>query len=204
MSFEVQQLGEDSAADVVDVVHDAFFDYPVMRFVIGPDSARYSEHLRRFVNFIVMARIHRDEVMFGVADEGALQGVALVSVPSRVVVSPSLDAVRDELWAELGADARARYEAYNAIASPFMPRENHYHLNVLAVRHAAHGKGYARPLLERVHALSADDPGSSGVSLTTELEKNVSLYEYFGYRVVGRAEFAPGLTCWGFFRPDEP
>lgn len=174
-----------------------------MRFVLGADNEKYADHLRRFVHFIVMARLYRDEVICGIMDRGTLQGAALVSVPSRAVTSISLDALREDLWDALGAEARARYETYGTAFARFVPPEHHLHLNVIGVRHAAHGRGYARALLDHVHQLSAADPESSGVSLTTEVEKNVSLYEHFGYRMIGREELTPGLTCWGFFRSDD-
>ncbi|HEX6790020.1 MAG TPA: GNAT family N-acetyltransferase, partial [Candidatus Krumholzibacteria bacterium] len=98
------------------------------------------------------------------------------------------------------AAARARYDAYNAAVTPFMPPEHHYHVNVLAVRHEAQGRGHARTLLEHVHSVARNDPESSGVSLTTETEANVPLYEHFGYRVLGEVDVAPGLRAWGFFR----
>jgi GNAT superfamily N-acetyltransferase len=203
MSQRVVRLGESDVADVVDVVSDAFADYPVMRYVLGHED-HYRGHLRRFVHFMVMARVYRNELIAGIAEDGLLQGVALVSVPAHTVTSAPLDALREALWHELGAAARARYEAYGAAFARFVPAEYHYHLNVLGVRHAAHGKGYARKLLDYVHALSRDDPQSSGVSLTTENPANVPLYEHVGYRVIGEVEITPGLVCWGFFRADSP
>jgi len=56
--------------------------------------------------------------------------------------------------------------------------------------------------LETVHELSRTDPRSVGVTLTTEVPANVSLYQHFGYEIVGQASVAPGLTTWGFFRAD--
>jgi hypothetical protein len=41
-----------------------------------------------------------------------------------------------------------------------------------------------------------------GVSLTTEIETNVTLYRHFGYSLLGEVQVAPALTAWGFFRPD--
>jgi len=172
-----------------------------MQFVLDGDRADYAERLRRFCHFIVMSRLHRQEFMFGAGPDGMLDGVALVSVPSRTLKLAPLDELRNQLWSDLGADAQARYAAYNSAVAPFMPPEYHYHLNVLAVRHAAQGRGHARTLLEYVHAFSRHDPASSGVSLTTEKESNIALYEHFGYQQVGRAVVAPGLTAWGFFRP---
>jgi GNAT superfamily N-acetyltransferase len=184
----------------VDVLCDAFAHYPVMHFVLGPARAEYSEHLRLFCQFAVMSRVYRREFILGIADGGMLQGVATVSRPAVSASSPELKLLREETWNRLGSAARVRYEEYSSAIARFIPAETHLHLNMLGVRHAAHGKGYARTLLEAVHALSREDATSSGVSLTTEVEANVSLYERFGYRLLGRIEFAPRFSAWGFFR----
>ena len=198
----ILQLEKDDVAGVVDVLCDAFAEYPVMRFVLGPGHGPDSDHLRRLIYFFVMARVYRREYLFGIVEDGVLQAVALVSRPSVSGSPPELMALRDAVWGELGSAARERYEAYGALIVPFLLPEPHLHLNMIGVRHDAHGRGHARRLLEHVHAFSRDDPASSGVSLTTETEANVALYEYFGYRLLGRVEVATGLTSWGFFRPD--
>jgi GNAT superfamily N-acetyltransferase len=198
----VLRLGETDVSEVVDVLCEAFADYPVMRFVLGPRRGRYSEHLRRLMHFFVMARVYRREFLLGVADRGTLQGAALVSRPSGSVSPPELGALREELWSELGSEARARYEAFGAALAGVSVPVPHIHLNLIGVRRAAHGKGHGRKLLEHVHALSRDDPASSGVTLNTEDEANVPLYERFDYKLVGHVEVTPGLTSWVFFRPD--
>jgi hypothetical protein len=70
---------------------------------------------------------------------------------------------------------------------------------MIGVRHAEMGRGLARPLLEAVARLSHDDPGSCGVSLTTEVPRNLTLYEHFGYHVVGHARVSPALETWGLY-----
>ena len=200
MTARVLQLNVNNAPDAVDVLCDAFAKYPVMHFVLDAGSEGYATRLREFVNFAVMARVYRGEFVFGIADDAGLQGVATVSRPHVSGTPPELMALRENLWNAAGAPSRARYEAYNKATTPFMPLEPHLHINMLGVRHAAHGMGYARKLLDHVHMFSRDDPDSSGVSLETETETNVPFYQHFGYRLVGQVEVAPGLTSWGFFR----
>lgn len=201
-SEDVLRLREKDVAEVVNVLCEAFADYPVMQFVLGPRRGRYSEHLQLLIHFFVTARVYRREFILGVADGGRLQGAALVSRPADSGSLPELNALREELWSELGSSARARYEAFGAALTGVSVAAPHIHLNMIGVRRAAHGKGHGRKLLEHVHALSREDPASSGVTLNTEDEANVPLYERFGYKLVGRVEVAPGLTSWGFFRPD--
>jgi len=49
--------------------------------------------------------------------------------------------------------------------------------------------------------LSATDALSTGVSLSTELSRNLPLYEHFGYRVRGHARVGDTLETWTRFRP---
>jgi ribosomal protein S18 acetylase RimI-like enzyme len=116
---------------------------------------------------------------------------------------PELATVREAAWAELGDAARRRYEAYGAACAPFVPDEKHLHVNMIGVRRSAQGSGLGRLLLDHVHAMSRADPQSSGVSLSTENESNVSFYQHFGYEIVGHAVVGSDLQTWNFFRPDE-
>ena len=73
---------------------------------------------------------------------------------------------------------------------------------MIGVRDGARGRGVGRQLLEAVHRLSAEDPESEGVSLSTEVAENVDLYRRFGYRVIGEARVDGAFTSWGMLRLD--
>ena len=199
---KVVELGEGQVGEVVGVLCESFFDYPTLRFVLRPAPGRYEKQLRALVHFFVMARVLRGEVLLGIGDDKGLAAAALVSRPNGPEAPPELGHLREKLWAELGASARSRYEAFGAACAPFQVAAPHIHLNMVGVRRGAQGEGLGRRLIEHVHALSREDSQSAGVKLTTEDPANVSLYEYLGYEVVGQAVVAPELTTWGFFRPD--
>ena len=196
-----------SVEGVVDVLSEAFFDYPVMRFVIGPGEVDYPARLRTLVEFFVRARIFRGEHLLGVRDSEGLAAAAIVSRPDGSPAPAGFLEYRRRIWAELGPEAEARYDAFGEAGDRVQKRSNCHrvlrlHLNMIGVRASGQGRGLGRKLLERVHRLSAEDPASEGVSLNTEVEANLALYEHFGYRLIGEAEVAPGLTTWGFWRPD--
>lgn len=200
----VLHLGPDRAAEITDVLCDAFAGYPVMQYVLGPIPGPYLDHVRQLIAFFVEARVHRREWLLGIADQDTLQGAALVSRPSGPASPPELAALRERLWTRLGDEALARYEALGVAFDRLQAPAPHLHLNMIGVRRAAAGSGYGRRLLDHVHALSLADPESAGVMLNTEVAGNVRLYERFGYAVVGQVEIEPGLTSWGMFRPDGP
>jgi len=193
-----------AAADVprvVDVLAEAFYHYPVMRFVLGPAGA-YDRRLRTLVDLFVQARALRDEPMFGIGSDTILGAVAIVSYPHRGAVPAALAELREAVWRDLGADARARYDTCGTVWASLARTEPNVHVNMIGVRRAQQGRGLARRLLGHVHDLSARTPESAGVTLTTEDPANVPLYQHLGYSVHGHAEIAPGLETWSLFRPN--
>jgi GNAT superfamily N-acetyltransferase len=201
-AMTVTLLSLDDVAEIVTVFSDAFYDYPVMRYVLGPAHS-YDDRLRRLVELFVSGRAYRNEPMLGVRDAaGALVGAATMTLPRSQDAPADFLALRESIWAELGAGERARYDAFASATQQFAIDAPHYHLNMIGVRRSHQGRRLARVLLQAVHDLSSSDGASSGVSLTTELPGNVRLYEYFGYRVQGHARVGDGLETWTLFRAE--
>jgi|KBSSwiStaDraftv2_1062776.scaffolds.fasta_scaffold07870_8 GNAT superfamily N-acetyltransferase len=197
----VLMLSSDRMPDVVRVLSDAFYDYPVMRYVLGPEPP-YDDRLRTLVGLFVSGRVFRNDPLLGVDDEdGDLVATATMTLPGDPSPPPALLAHREAVWAELGREARARYEAFSSAAQQFAISAPHHHLNMIGVCRGHQGKGLSRRLLDAVHALAGADPRSTGVSLSTEHPRNLSLYAHFGYRVEGHARVADTLETWTLFRP---
>ena len=75
---------------------------------------------------------------------------------------------------------------------------------MLAVHPRMQGRGLARALLEDLHTASESHPDSVGVGLDTTNARNVTLYEHFGYQVLGCGKTPDGgLETWTLFRPDD-
>jgi ribosomal protein S18 acetylase RimI-like enzyme len=140
--------------------------------------------------------------MLGIRDAaGDLIGAATITLPTAQDPPSDFFSLGETIWAELGAPALARYEAFGAGTQQFTVASPHHHLDMIGVRRSHQGQGLARLLLEAVHALSESSELSSGVSLTTEVFANVGLYRRVGYRVLGRARVADDLETWSLFRP---
>jgi ribosomal protein S18 acetylase RimI-like enzyme len=197
----VEVLDAADTADAVSVLCETFADAPVMRFVLGSRD-RFAARLEKLVTFFVLARMLREEPLLGIRSPEGLDAAALVSYPGRRDSPPELGELREELWAELGDRVRARYEAFGRAADPLTVGDPHIHLNMIGVRRAAQGRGLGRAVLRAVHEISARDPVSTGVSLVTSREANVSLYRHFGYDLLGRVDLEESFSVWGFFRPD--
>lgn len=220
MSPRLITLPPERVAEAIEVLADAFRDYPVMRFVVGGPSAmaapvpqaasregrQHDEAIRLLVTFFVMARVLRGEPVLGVEvreDGGSatLAAVATLTLPSSGDAPEALAEYRDRTWGTLGDEAHARYEQLGLMWSQFHTQEPHHHLNMIGVRRTFAGRGLGRLLLDEVHRLSREDPDSAGVSLTTEDPANVAIYRHVGYEVTAVGEVSGVLRTWGMFRP---
>ncbi|MDQ3070514.1 MAG: GNAT family N-acetyltransferase [Acidobacteriota bacterium] len=201
MSSKAERLPPEDVDQVVEVMGDAFLTYPVMRFVVG-DEGDIDARVRRLVELFVRRRIMRGGPAFGVPDPdatGRTIGAAILTLPVEQEPPAAVWALAEGAWRELGEPARARYDTYASASNLFAALPPHHHLNMIGVRPAFAGMGFARPLLDAVRGLAQADPASAGVSLTTELPRNVSLYQHCGYEIVAHAQVAPGLETWGMF-----
>lgn len=186
--------------EAVDVLCEAFFDYPVMRYLLADAGDDYERRLQLLVGYFSRSRHLRGDIVWAVQDDGRLVGVANIVRPDTAR-PPELDRYREQLWNELGEGAQRRYEAFSAATADFNPPEPHFHLSMIGVRRAQARRGIGGRLLAALHETSAIDPISTGVSLTTEDPGNVPLYERFGYEIVGRIGVG-NFDSWSFFRPD--
>ena len=203
LSLNVTPVSARRHAEVADVLVDAFHDYPVMRYVVG-EAADYDARLQQLVEFFVFRRVRQGALLLGVDRGGELLGAAVLATPRETAAPPEVKDLALQLWSAIGEDARQRFDRYGAATQSFTVATPHHHLSMIGVRRAHHGEGLARPLLDAVSQASATDTDSHGVSLTTELVKNVRLYEHFGYRVIGHARVTADLETWGLFLEKTP
>jgi len=201
--MEVKKLPPDRADEAVDVLCEAFVDYPVMRFIIGQAGNAYAQHLRTLVYFFTMARFLRNDVVLAATTAGdEVVAIANIVLPGEREAPPALTEQRDAMWRELGDAARGRYDAYGEASRKFVIDQPHYHLAMVGVRRSHSGQGFARKLLEALHEMSSRDSTSCGITLNTEDPSNVPIYEHFGYQVIGQAQASDELRTWAFYRAD--
>ena len=199
----ITHLKQDRSSEAVDVLCEAFFDYPFMRFLIGAAGDDYGPRLRSLIAFFTAARFANNDLVLVAAQEGAIVGVTNVTLPHERILNADLVTRRESLWQELGTEALARYEAYGRSCEVFRIEAPHYHVNMIGVSSAYAGQGIGRRLLDAVHDASRQDPHSCGVTLTTEDPANVPIYEHLGYANLGSARVSDTLETWGFFRRDD-
>ncbi|MDA1184273.1 MAG: hypothetical protein O2930_06470 [Acidobacteria bacterium] len=199
MSPTVEALGSADVPQAVSVLSEVFFDYPLMRFVLGA-SEDYSDRLRLFVNFLVMSRMRRNEVVLGVRGADGLDAVAVVSYPEDGGVPPETTSDPDGTWAKLGDAAKERYESFRTVAGSVNVDPPHLYVSMFGVRRAGQERRCAEALLEAAEELSVFTPSSTGVTVRTEEPLHLSFYERNGYVVIGSAGAESAIRTWGLYR----
>jgi len=220
-------MNKDNILEITDVLCEAFYNYPVMKYVLG-EKKNYDTRLRKLVTFFISARALRNEPLLGIYDsDNKLVAVAMITLSGEIPSPPELFELRDKLWEEIGAEEKARYEKYGNVASGLLPKAPHHHLNMIGVRNAKQGKGLARQLIIKVEELVSAHATSTGVSLNTEVEANVNFYLHLGFELLGKSTVeknvvskavkndfvtekssqgttetsSSDIVTWGFFKP---
>lgn len=187
------------ADEVISVLWESFYDYPVMRHVLRDSGMAYGEHLHKLISLFVGARVLLDDVMLGIRHQGQLVAVATTSDPARPP-HPEFETLREQTWAVLGPAALERYMQFVSAWEKMAPAMPQLHVNMLGVRRQHQRRGLARTLLQEVHHMAEASTESRGVSLTTEDERNVPFYQHQGYEVIGYTRISDDLQTWSLFR----
>ncbi len=78
------------------------------------------------------------------------------------------------------------------------PHESHWHIGPIGVQPEEQGKGVGKALLGRF--LETVDEKATPAFLETDVDRNVALYERFGFEVTHREDIV-GVRTWFMWRP---
>lgn len=198
--MKVRNIEYDRVDEVVATLHEAFYDYPVMRFTLGRDVADFDTMHERLIRLFVMGRVFCKESLLGIGESNQLDAAAAVNLPETTGIPDALREYRQEVWATFKPEAKSRYDAFVSACAQFDVDLPHHHLGMIGVRNAHKGSGLGRILVEHVIEMAEQHPKSHGVSLSTENPSNVPFYKYMGFDLTGHAQVAPGFETWNFFR----
>lgn len=200
--IDVIRLDSSAREDVVDVLCEAFYDYPVMQHIADGLSDDYVARLRALIGFYVDLRFIRQWPVLGVYDNLDVVAVALVNEPVDAAWIEESSGVIDTLHDCLGESAYQRMVEFEQASSESEPDFPHYFLGMIGVLNGSRGKGYAYHLMQHVVGLSESDKRSRAVALTTESEKNIAYYQRFGFQLVSETKVGNFISR-GFVFPTE-
>lgn len=196
-------LEPNDAVNAVAVLVDAFFEYPVMRYVLGEADRSYPDHIRALIGFFVESRFDVGAPVLGITHKTASNLVAVAVVDRPATHHAGQEERVRRLRDLIGDQAMTRLKSFADAIGPLEPTEGYYYLGMMGVIEKFRGRDLSRLLIEEIGAMSDQDPGSTGILLTTEDSGNLALYEALGFAVIGEAETPDKvLHSWTMFKPD--
>jgi GNAT superfamily N-acetyltransferase len=180
---------------IASALADAFFDDPVMSFILQ-DVASRTRRLDRL--FATLLRGHY--LPLGtVWTTPAMEGAALWAPPGRGII-PTSRVLRNGLSMLQALGSRA-YVALRALThvEQLHPKEPHWYLGVLGTRTAQQGKGIGSALLQP--ALERCDADAIPAYLESSKHSNIAFYRRHGFEVTGEIQLPlGGPTVWPMWR----
>jgi ribosomal protein S18 acetylase RimI-like enzyme len=175
------------------LIAHAFLDDPVMSWVFAEPGAR--SKLEAFFGFLTVEAY----VPLGATTLTA-EACAVWTPP----LPPEWPAERVERFRAVMGEActpedLARLQAMGEATEAVHPTESHWYLSVLAVHPHLRGHGFGGALLE--HTLRRVDADGLPAYLESTNPRNVSLYERYGFEVVGAIELTDGPRLTAMWRP---
>lgn len=163
------------------------------------------EELHRRLHFLFRSgfalQAAANQPMLSITKDEQVIGVAVIQKPES----------RFPLWSQIwwllqvsfGISPVVAWHIWQSvrILERYHPPKPHHYLIFLGVHPDFQGKGYARTLLDALHACSEADPLSIGVYLETANPQNVAFYQYFGYHLTAQVNIK-GVENYIMFRPN--
>lgn len=163
------------------------------------------EELRRRLRFLFRAgytlQSAANQPLLRVTKDAQVAGVAVIQEPESYF--PLWTQIQWLLQVSVGVSPLVAWRLWQnmRILERHHPPEPHYYLVFLGVHPHFQGKGYARALLDALHARSESHPLSRGVYLETANPRNVPFYQYFGYELKTQVNIK-GVDNFILFRPN--
>jgi len=174
----------------------AFHEYPVTVFFM-PDAAERERKQPTVFRYVLQTSIENGEVW---ATSFKMEGVAvwILADKRKPGRKPGFSIGRWWSTAFVKKDIKQRQQAFfkysHDIRGRLMP-DCYWYLQILGVEPALQGKGFSRRLLEPM--LARADREGLPCFLETQLEKNVPLYQHFGFKVVEEG-LIPGSNVYSW------
>jgi len=180
--IEITRAGPDRLGILAPLFGHAFVDDPMMGWTLGEPPRSPDRYIPCFAAFLERALPH------GVVWEGTAHGDAGTAVGAAVWIPPG----RFEKWAdhpwnqprilELTDDGGRRYDRFWQWVDEHSPTEPAWLLDSVAVEPAVQGRGFGSALITA--GLDRARTDGQGAYLSTGTERNVTIYERLGFRVV--------------------
>jgi ribosomal protein S18 acetylase RimI-like enzyme len=194
---EVARAAQGDHAKVGSALGAAFIHDPVFQWLIPADVSNRDKRLDTFFTSMARSYLRRDKNVYSVGD-GA--GGALWSAPGSWAL-PMSEVIRESIPAmrAFGTNLTRALRSQLFIESKHPKDPKHWYLGYLGVAPTQQGRGLGAAMLRAV--LDDADKTATPAYLESSNERNLSLYERHGFKVVEAVKLlGSGPTVWRMWR----
>ncbi|MHB8681843.1 MAG: GNAT family N-acetyltransferase [Acidimicrobiales bacterium] len=184
---------------IADALSDAFFDDPVMSWILADDASR-KRRLAQMFGVLLKGHYLPLGTVWTTDD---VAGAALWAPPGRAVV-PTPTVLRYGPWLirALGKNTLRALRALTHVEK-LHPKEPHWYLGVLGTRTARQGSGVGSAVLGPV--LRRCDETGVPAYLESSKHSNIAFYRQHGFEVTGEIQLPlGGPVVWPMWRDPRP
>jgi ribosomal protein S18 acetylase RimI-like enzyme len=189
----VRDTAASDAEGVSATLARAFFDDPVMMYIVPDDATRRAKLPRLFKVLLKLALPH------GVCHVTAGYEAATIWKPPGKWHLSLWDYVANgpALLGIFGGDVFRALAMMDRIEK-LHPKTPHYYLQVIGTDPAKQGKGFASKIMR--HQLAVSDAAHMPCYLESSKDTNLPIYRSFGFEVTGEIKIPNGPTLWPMWR----
>lgn len=186
-------------ATVADALAQAFWDDPVMAFILR-DQATRGRRLEKLFEVLLRGHYLPLETVWTTPDHA---GAALWAPPGHAIIPvPTILRHLPGMLGALGTNTARALRSLNQV-DRHHPKEPHWYLGVLGTRPDRQGRGIGSALLGPV--LGRCDEEGIPAYLESSKHANLAFYARHGFRVTGEIALpSGGPTVWPMWRDPAP
>jgi GNAT superfamily N-acetyltransferase len=196
LNIEIRNIETSELESAVIIFTEGFLEEP-LHIMAFPEIEK-RKRLTKLVYELIVYHIVPEMKMKlkGAFAEGVLAGVLDYTPPNtKSVWSDSLGLAVEDMRKKANDESINLISEYAMKCGSVKPEETHYYLNDIAVLKSFRGKGIGRMLFEYVENECRQNADAKCIALDATNNKNVSLYESWGYKVFKEIEFYD-LICY--------
>ena len=186
--IEIQILSPDRIDEAIEVMLTAFKDEALTSSWLDLSDPKLKNAYAAALKIIYIIHLDSGDPIYTAIEKSRIAGIAALTTPdakkskfkSAFLIIKNLS----RLFRLIPLAIKAARTLFAATKPPKSLPKNYCTLEILAVNPGNQGKGIGSQLLNRVHHYHFDKNNISGIYLVTGDEKNVKIYERFGYEVV--------------------
>ncbi len=196
---EVVEYKNEYYEEIVRILTTSFVDDIGFKFFTHRDGKKHQEYVELIIKFYLKCYGGHKGCVFCVLEGGKPVSVCICELPDTK--SSSLVFLIEGLKLIIRTNLLVVIRALRFLIKSYQNRvkEPHIFLEMIAVAPEARREGNSRPLIEKLFELDAKHKNSVGICLETNKEKNVSLYEKFGFEVTYKGSVG-NFPVWYMFR----